>query len=525
MSGPYPHSASRDRSRDGLRNRFEFFLLTHFEPAWRLAQRHPALRRTLNARLINSAIYKTTTRPHALSLMAPYTSWDSLTDRTFSGRHLPPSERDPATLPPLDQVAALFARPPGKITLSPKSTVLFAHFAQWFTDGFLRSDRTNLLKNTSNHDIDLSPLYGLNRQQTLLLRSGEGGRLKSQTIDGEEYPCFYFAEDGQPKEEFRALPTIFPDDLDAARRRTLFALGSDRGNVQVGYVMLNVLFLREHNRICALLSRAYPSWDDERLFQTARNILIVILTKLVIEEYINHIAPYHFKFLLDSRPFARERWYRQNWMAIEFNLLYRWHGLITDRVRLGGRDYSAHETLFNNDLVTCRGLGPLFDDSSRQPAGEITLFNTPSFLLETERASIALGRQAQLASYNDYRALCRYPRVTAFNQISGRPEIQQALARVYRSVDDVEFYVGLFAEDIRPNSALAPLIGRFVGVDALSQALTNPLLAPNIFGSQTFSSLGLEIIARTHTLSDILHRNVPDTGQRFLVTMTRQPAL
>jgi prostaglandin-endoperoxide synthase 2 len=516
-----PHQTHRDQSRDGLGNRFEFFLLTHFEAAWRLAQRHPALRRAINARLINSAIYKTTTRPHALSLMAPYTSWDSLTDRTFSGRHLPPSERDPATLPPLDQVTSLFARPPGRITLSRKSTALFAHFAQWFTDGFLRSDRSNLLKNTSNHEIDLCPVYGLNRQQTLLLRSGEGGRLRSQTTAGEEYPCFYFGEDGQPRDEFRALPTIFPDDLDQSRRRTLFALGSDRGNVQVGYVMFNVLFLREHNRICGLLARAYPAWDDERLFQTARNILIVVLTRIVIEEYINHIAPYHFKFLLDPRPFARERWYRQNWMAVEFNLLYRWHGLVTDRVVLGGREYPAHETLFNNDLVTGRGLGPLFEDASRQAAGEITLFNTPSFLLETERASIALGRHAQLASYNEYRALCRFPRVTEFNQITGRPEVQEALARVYRTVDDVELYVGLFAEDVRPNSALSPLIGRLVGVDALSQALTNPLLAPGVFTPRTFSPLGMDLIAETRSLSDILHRNVPDAGRRFLVTMTQ----
>ncbi len=44
---------------------------------------------------------------------------------------------------------------------SEKSTVLFSYFAQWFTDGFLRGDYRDPLKNTSNHDIDLSNLYGL----------------------------------------------------------------------------------------------------------------------------------------------------------------------------------------------------------------------------------------------------------------------------------------------------------------------------------------------------------------------------
>ena len=59
--------------------------------------------------------------------------------------------------------------------------------------------------------------------------------------------------------------------------------------------------------------------------------MIVLLIKIVIEEYINHITPYHFQLAADPAPFKNERWNRPNWMAIEFNLLYRWHGLIPPR--------------------------------------------------------------------------------------------------------------------------------------------------------------------------------------------------
>ena len=60
----------------------------------------------------------------------------------------------------------------------------------------------------------------------------------------------------------------------------------------------------------------------------------------------------------------------------------------------------------------------------------------------------------------------------------------------------MELYVGLFAEDSRPDSILAQLMGRMVGVDAFSQALTNPLLAHRVYQVKTFSELGMKIIER-----------------------------
>src|SRR3954454_22722392 len=118
----------------------------------------------------------------------------------------------------------------------------------------------------------------------------------------------------------------------------LFDCGSHTTNTQNGCVLQNTLLLREHNRVAGLLAREDPGWDDERLFQTTRNILIVLLIKIVIEEYINHITPYFFRLVADPTPFKREPWIRPNWMAIEFNLLYRWHGLIPTNLRVGGAD-------------------------------------------------------------------------------------------------------------------------------------------------------------------------------------------
>ena len=54
----------------------------------------------------------------------------------------------------------------------------------------------------------------------------------------------------------------------------------------------------------------------------------MILIKIVVEDYVDHIAPYHLKLLADPTGFRNPRWYRNNWMPIEFNLLYRWHSLV-----------------------------------------------------------------------------------------------------------------------------------------------------------------------------------------------------
>ena len=503
-----------------------------FGALWRFIQRVPPLERIANRLLINQAINVLPPRPYRLSTKRDFTSQATLVDKTYNCRQLEPTEAiDPRTTPDARRVLDLFRRE--EFIPCEKSTVLFAYVAQWFTDGFLRSDRSiegkderDITRNESTHEIDLAQLYGLDEATTERLRdAGQPILLAHQGEVGEELPPDLYEADGACVARFADLRVIGTKHAQVDNAQ-LLAMGSDVSNTQIGYAMLNTLFLREHNRIAREIAEANPRWDDDHVFAAARNVLTVLLIKVVIEEYINHIQPTHFKFRLDPRGFEKQPWMRPNWVAVEFNLLYRWHSLIPSELAVGSQTLPLEQTVFRTkDLLATHGLPALIDSASRQRAGRVGLRNTPEMLLyRAELPSIEAGRKVRLRGYNEYRRACGFRPAQTFEEISSDPRTAAMLRDVYDGdVDDVEFYVGLFAEDVRPNSVLPPLIGRLVGLHAFSQLLTNPLFAPAIYNhEETFSRRGRQIIAETRSLADVVRRNIPRATSMPLVALTRQ---
>jgi prostaglandin-endoperoxide synthase 2 len=169
----------------------------------------------------------------------------------------------------------------------------------------------------------------------------------------------------------------------------------------------------------------------QRVFQTARNINIVQLIKIVIEEYINHISPYWFKLLSDPSPSYAASWNRENWIPVEFNLLYRWHSLVPEVTTWNDASVPMADARFGNGPMLKEGLGAALDSARRSAAWRLGLFNTVDMLRPVELASVKQGRDNRLASYNDYRERMMFPRVETFEQVSGDPEVVAALRQLY----------------------------------------------------------------------------------------------
>ena len=497
-----------------------------------------------SSRVVNEAVGATRNRPHPWSTFSDYTSWRGLTDRTYLARHLPPVP-GPDPQPAIEHVQRLFARPTGTQKLSTKSTCLFPAFAQYLTDGFIRTDPANPGRTTSNHEIDLCPLYGRTPDQTDLLRlnteaAGQRGRLKSQILptangSGEEYAPFLFRDGGMD------IDPAFTNEggrigLDppllghgpapsAARKATLFAFGGDRANSTPFTAMMNTLLLREHNRVAGALEHRNPDWDDERVFQTARNIMIPMFIKIVIEQYINHITPLSFKLIADPAVAWTAGWNRPNWMTAEFSLLYRWHSLMPDVIAWPGQSIPLGDFGLNNAPLIEVGLDAAFASAASQSTAELGALNTGAALLPIEIDAIRQSRVNRIDSYNNYRKAFGMKPAVTFDDLTSRPEVASLLSDLYGDPDHVEFYPGLFAEDRVVDSPLPELLLRMVAVDAFSQALTNPLLSEHVFNASTFTQWGFDLIHATSTLADIVSRNVPvPSGQPMPMTQpTWQP--
>lgn len=471
--------------------------------------------------------------------VSDYVSWPGLVDRTFTARHLPPRPvDDPRPLPEPDAVVALFDRQ-GDMAKCSRSSVLFCFFAQWFTDSFLRTHPYDLRRTTSNHEIDLCQIYGLDEPSTWALRAGKGGLLKSRHVNGQEYPCLLY-KNGQLDDQFfspdpvnevgltylrggrasaweAALNQAVPGATTEPRRRDFFyASGLDRGGSTIVYSAFNTIFLREHNRIARLLEAANPAWTDDRLFETARLVNIRQVLGVVINDYIAHISDLPFRL---DRTFAEgERWYRTNRISFEFDLLYRWHSLSPDAFILNGTVLGNEEYRFNNQLLEQHGVERVIDDASKQPAGAIGLFNTPKFLWPAEKHGLLWAREFRIEGFNAYRTrfgLKPYARISDF---AANAKVADALERLYGTADAVEFTVGLFAEKYGDEAIMGETIMRMVAYDAFTHILTNPVLATEINCVETFSSVGWEIIGQQASLAEIVRRNC-DPGKQVKVSL------
>lgn len=383
--------------------------------------------------------------------------------------------------------------------------------------------------NKVTHWWDGSAIYGSSQDQNRVMRAGKDGKML--LVDGK-----------LPLEE---------DPVLAGIDRTGF-----NDNYWVGLALLHTLFVKEHNAICDMLKKSFPSWDDEHLFLRARLINAALMAKIHTVEWTPGILNTP---VLQTGMHAN--WYGAlpEWMKVtrglakaidlesgagiigsdlkhhgasfaiteEFISVYRLHPLIPD-------DYAIHDhrtgelieevefnSLMGNDTraaVDKFGWSDLMYHFGTENPGKITLHNHPRALMDHTRVTgqhIDLGtidvlrdRERGVRRYNDFREQLRMPRIKSFDKLTPNPEWNAQIESLYDSVDDVDLQVGLLGEEPPEGFGFSDTAFRIFILMA-SRRLKSDRFFTRDYTPEIYTQQGLDWIDR-HTMGDVILRHHPE---------------
>ncbi|KAF5283068.1 hypothetical protein FQR65_LT14085 [Abscondita terminalis] len=279
------------------------------------------------------------------------------------------------------------------------------------------------------HFLDLSLVYGSTDEVSQMLREFRGGRLRVDDKKFKEWPP-------QASDPSQSCP------FTKSTAEACYMAGDVRVNQNPQLAILQVILLREHNRLAHVLSKLNPHWDDETLYQEARKINIAQYQHITYYEWLpifigvsnsyknKVIFDHKGDFVNDYDPHVNPATLNEH--ATSTSRFY--HSLIVGMLELLNKKREVLGSIRLSDWFNRPGIVEQednFDDLARgmitQPESkanqfvdsEVTqhLFRPPgeTFGRDLKAADVARNRDHGLSSYNDYRALCGLPKAHSFD--------------------------------------------------------------------------------------------------------------
>ena len=322
--------------------------------------------------------------------------------------------------------------------------------------------------------LDGSNIYGSNGEELNNLRSNRDGLLRNSSNN--------------------MLPIAPPGEECEAEKRGAHCVvaGDSRVNEQPGLTAIHTVFMREHNRVASELKRLNPSWSDDALFQEARRIVIAEYQHITYNEWLPIILGSDYMSSFDMNT-------RQNGLSFDYSpninpsitnefatAAFRFgHSLVPGVFKLISErgavsTIKLRDHFFSPHLIT--GTPSKLDDIIRWmfhvPGQQLDNFvssdltnhlfqtATTNFGMDLMALNIQRGRDHGLATYGDLRDICGLQRAKSFDDIPDHQisqQIVQRLRQVYRSVDDIDLFVGGLAERPRRGTLLGPTFLCIIG--------------------------------------------------------------
>eukprot|EP01061_Rhynchopus_euleeides_P025642 TRINITY_DN4159_c0_g1_i1.p1 TRINITY_DN4159_c0_g1~~TRINITY_DN4159_c0_g1_i1.p1 ORF type:complete len:590 (+),score=242.60 TRINITY_DN4159_c0_g1_i1:54-1823(+) len=386
-------------------------------------------------------------------------------------------------------------------------------------------DAEGYLRNTATHWWDLSQLYGSNKAKQQELRTMADGRMKVL-----------------PNGLLPTVPLLNVASIGAV------------GNVWAGIEVLHTLFVAEHNWICSELKQRNPTWDDERLFQTARVINTAQVAVVHTEEWLAMLMG-------DNKPIASalklgvrgaEGFHTSFWsdplanlatsvlsslglgsgfggkttlpagvafsQTEDYQAVHRMHSVLPNIVRINGTVLSLLELVGapGRDSIESHGMEEMMRALLESKSAKLELRNFPTAMssnaAQVDLAALDIFRERQrgLPRYNELRSQLGLKRCTSFEDINADPAIVADLKSVYSSVDDVDIQVGVLAENPRPHGLRVGETSLHLFLAEAHRRIQTDRFFQESFNEEVYTTWGLQHVLKAR-LRDIISRHYPGT--------------
>lgn len=334
--------------------------------------------------------------------------------------------------------------------------------------------RRNQLNQATSY-IDASFLYGHNDEDADEIREHAGGRLRM--TDQMLFPA------GQNDQTHCELEN---------QGDYCMKSGDFRIHVMPGLTAIQVIFLREHNRIAKLLERLNPRWCDEDIYQETRKIIIGMYQHITFSAWLPRVIGPRIAMRMGLMPQANghSNSYDPQVDATISNIFgvsaFRFgHTLLQNTVLFmkGQGQQIRNEMAFNRPGMifsdqaqgcTFVGMGLALHPSSKADGKIVDSVRNNLFLDMNGRSfdlislNIQRGRDHGVPGYNAWRMFCGLPFAMHFGTGPGglihhSAEDAMKLFSLYRHPNDIDIFAGGMSEKPVEGGVLGPLFACLVG--------------------------------------------------------------
>jgi hypothetical protein len=399
--------------------------------------------------------------------------------------------------------------------------------------------------NADTSFLDLSQVYGSTYVVASALRTHSGGQLKTSPGDLLPYNnTMYFTP-----AQLTALNMA--NDAMQVPNTSLFAAGDVRANENIELIAMQTLFVRDHNRLAEQLQSLHPTWTDEQLYQEARKLNIAEEEMITYSEFLPAILgpdalPAYNGYDAAVNPS----------IATEFSTVgFRFgHSLLSNTVGRNKNDgtdiadvspdgagINLAADFFDPNLITAdravdpltghtsSGIGAILKADADGTANELdlllidevrnVLFGIPDAPgTDLAARDIQRARDHGIGTYNQVRVAFGLPAVTSFDQITSDVTVQNELQATYGTVDQIDPFEGMLAEDHLNGGDAGPTVTAIL-VDQFTRLRDGDRF---FYLNESFTSEEVALLEQGDTLAKVIKPNTSITNLQSNVFYFRE---